>query len=409
MNPTYKPHWPSILILIAFAISAAFIFLIAAILGVGSLMDMFSPDGDPAGGMIISLAFGFEFLLLGVCAAFVLQKAIGRDSADRLIRFPYARWQILLVLGLIFVAVLLGTLAVNLGSKWLAWLFLPILTLFVIVPPLWLVFGLGTRGIQLGPRWQVFSVFGLAMTVGPALMTVLEVLLLVGLIVLAGVFIALRQPDLFAEIMRLGKLLEHETDPAVLIRMTAPYFQKPAFIWVVLGYIALLVPMIEELFKPLAVWVFARKLSSPAQGFALGMLSGAAFALVESLNASGDGSMSWPVIVLVRAGTGLLHMTASGLVGWGIASAFQQKRILRLPAAYFAAVAIHGVWNACAVGLGFASLGESIGRPEWLAQFAPALLGGMLVLGPGMLIVLVACNRKLQAVEPMRQPLQEVQ
>jgi hypothetical protein len=162
------------------------------------------------------------------------------------------------------------------------------------------------------------------------------------------------------------------------------------------------------LFKPLAVWFFARKLSSPAQGFALGMLSGAAFALVESLNASGDGSMSWPVIVLVRAGTGLLHMTASGLVGWGIASAFQQKRLLRLPAAYFAAVAIHGVWNACAVGLGFASLGESIGRPEWLAQFAPALLDGMLVLGPGMLIVLTACNRKLQAAPaPIRD--QEVQ
>ena len=165
----------------------------------------------------------------------------------------------------------------------------------------------------------------------------------------------------------------------------------------IIGYIAIIVPLIEELLKPLAVWIFATKIESPAQGFAMGVLSGAAFALIESLNASADGTTSWPVIVSIRAGTSLLHMTASGLVGWGIVSAFREKRIMRFFAAYFTAVAIHGIWNACAVGTGISAVGESIGKPEWLFNFIPAMLCGMFVLGIGMFAVLIASNRKLRS------------
>jgi hypothetical protein len=128
----------------------------------------------------------------------------------------------------------------------------------------------------------------------------------------------------------------------------------------------------------------------------MGILSGAAFALIESLNASADGTSTWPVIVSVRAGTSLLHMTASGLVGWGIVSAFRERRILRFFAAYFTSVTIHGIWNACAAGTGISSIGESIGKPEWLFNYIPAMLGGMFVLGVGMFIVLIVSNRKLR-------------
>ena len=128
----------------------------------------------------------------------------------------------------------------------------------------------------------------------------------------------------------------------------------------------------------------------------MGLLSGAAFALIESLNASANGTISWPVIVSVRAGTSILHMTASGLMGWGIVSAFKEKRIGRLFAAYFSAVLIHGIWNAAAAGAGLSAIGESIGRPEWLFNFAPALICGLLVMGVGMFAVLLASNRKLR-------------
>jgi RsiW-degrading membrane proteinase PrsW (M82 family) len=150
------------------------------------------------------------------------------------------------------------------------------------------------------------------------------------------------------------------------------------------------------LFKPLAVWLFARRIESPAQGFALGLLSGAAFALVESLNASGAGTETWPVIVTVRAGTSMLHIMASGLVGWGIVSAFRERRILRLFVAYFSAVLLHGIWNACAVGAGFSLVGEVIGKPEWLFNVLPAMAGGMFVLIVGMFALLIASNKRIR-------------
>jgi hypothetical protein len=208
--------------------------------------------------------------------------------------------------------------------------------------------------------------------------------------------VAIQQPALFQEILNLGRIIKLETDQEVILKLLAPYISNTTVIAAAIGYIALIVPMIEELFKPIAIWIFARKIESPAQGFAMGLLSGAAFALIESLNASGDGTVGWPVIVSVRAGTSLLHMTASGLVGWGIVSAFRERRSMRFYAAYFAAVAIHGIWNACALGAGLSAVGESIGKPEWLFNFIPAMLGGMFVIGFGMFAVLIASNRRLK-------------
>jgi RsiW-degrading membrane proteinase PrsW (M82 family) len=234
------------------------------------------------------------------------------------------------------------------------------------------------------------------MTIGPMIMIVLEGVLLLGIIIVGVIVIAVQQPALFQELVNLGRILKLETNEEVILKLLAPYISNPLVIATVVGYIALAVPLIEELFKPLAVWIFARKMESPAQGFAMGLLSGAAFALIESLNASGDGSVSWPIIVSVRTATSLLHITASGLVGWGIVSAFRERRVLRFFAAYFSAAAIHGIWNACAVGAGFSTVGQFIDKPEWLFNIIPAVLGGMFVLGVGMFAVLIASNRKLR-------------
>jgi len=393
---TNKTHWTSLSILIFLGLSVVFVLLISLGLGISSIVGLFAGEGDPAGQMISALAFGFETVILLACSWFVLQKTLGHTQADSPFRFPFAAWQIVAVIGIAMVSVVIGGVSAYSEITWLTWITLPVLTLLVIVPPIWLLFGIGTNGIELGPRWRIFGVLGLSMTIGPLIMIVLEIVLLLGIISVGAIMIAVQQPTLFRELVSLGNILKQETDQDVILKLLAPYLSNPVVIATVIGYIALLVPLIEELLKPLAVWIFARKIDSPAQGFAMGLLSGAAFALIESLNASGDGTVSWPVIVSIRAGTSLLHMTASGLVGWGIVSAFREKRILRFFGAYFSAVAIHGLWNACAVGAGLSAVGESIGRPEWLFNFIPAMLGGMFVLGVGMLAVLIASNRKLR-------------
>ncbi len=395
---TKKTHWPSLLTLIVLGIGAAFVLLISFGLGISSVIGLFTDGIDPAGGMISSFAFGFEFIILVLSFWFVLQKTMGRDQADQPFKFPYAGWQIIAGINIVIFAAVIGGVTAYTEIAWLNWIILPALTLLVIVPPIWMLFGIGTNGIDLGPRWRFFTVLGLGMTVGPILMIILEIILLVVIIMAGFIFLAVQKPDLFQEIINLTQQLQNETNPDFILNSVAPYVANSAVIATLLGYIAFLVPMIEELLKPLAVWIFAKKIESPAQGFAMGMLSGGAFALLESLNASGDGSVSWPVIVSIRAGTSLLHMTASGLVGWGIVSAFHEKKAARFFAAYFSAVAIHGIWNACAVGAGISTIGELIGKPEWLFNIIPAAIGGMTVLGIGMFAVLIASNRKLRSV-----------
>ena len=300
---------------------------------------------------------------------------MGREQADAPFKFPFADWQIIAVIGMVIVSVAIGGVVAYTEIAWLAWIMLPVLTVLVIVPPIWLLFGIGTKGIELGPRWRIFGMLGLSMTLGPLMMVVMEMVLLLGIIIVGAIVIAVQQPALFQEIVNLGRILKQETNQDVILKLLAPYISNPLVIATVIGYIALAVPLIEELFKPLAVWIFARKIESPAQGFAMGLLSGAAFALIESLNASGDGTMNWPVIVSVRAGTSLLHMTASGLVGWGIVSAFREKRILRFFAAYFSAVAIHGIWNACAVGAGLSMVGECHRQARMAFQYYASHVG----------------------------------
>jgi hypothetical protein len=394
---TKKTHWPSLLILATLGIGAAFVLLISLGFGASSIIGLFTKGVDPAGGMISSFAFGFEFLLLLVCSWFVLQKTMGREQAGHSAKFPFANWHVIVAMGVIIFSAIVGGLAAYTEITWLTWIVLPILTIIIIALPIWILLSIGTNGIELGPRWRVFGIFGLGMTVGPLIMIALETILLLVIIIAAVVMIAVQNPDLFQKIISLSQRIQTETDPDLILKLLSPYIINPAVIATLLGYIAFLVPLIEELLKPLAVWIFARKIDTPAQGFAMGMLSGAAFALLESLNASGDGSTSWTVIVSVRAGTSLLHMSASGLVGWGIVSAFHDKKVLRFFGAYFSAVAIHGIWNACAVGAGISTIGQLIDKPEWLFNIIPAAACGMSVLGIGMLAVLIASNRKLRS------------
>ncbi|MDP1547840.1 MAG: hypothetical protein Q8L87_17670, partial [Anaerolineales bacterium] len=305
---TNKTQWPVVLVLIVLALGVLFLLLLALIVGVGSLIGLFTGI-NTVGEMIAAFAFGFDAMLLIACVWFVYQKAAGREQADLPLSFPFAWWQVLAGVGVVFFSVLAGGVAAATGIAWLGWMILPILTLFVILTPIWIVFGIGSNGLDAGPRWQFFAILGLSMTVAPVLMIVLELITLVALVVGGIVLLASSQPGLVMEFSNsMQRLLEQPGNQELILQVLTPYIANPVVIATGIGYIAIIVPLIEELLKPLAVWLFAGKLTSPMQGFVLGMLSGAAFSVFESLNASADGSTAWVVIVSARAGTGILHM-----------------------------------------------------------------------------------------------------
>ena len=392
---TKQTHWASLLTLIVIGASLFFLLLLVAALGLVSLMDLFGETGDAAAEMIGAVAFGFVIVLLLVCGWFILQKARGLTQADLPFKFPFAPWMWGVLPAVVIFSILVGGLITLVDLQWLNWIVLPILTILAIVPPIWLLFGIASNGLELGPRWRFFTVLSLGMTLSPVIMIALEIMLLIVIITAGVVYIAVTQPALMRDVEIMANMMNQTMNEEALLAMLAPYLTNPKLIAIGIGYIALIVPLIEEMLKPLAVWFFARQIESPAQGFALGVLSGAAFALVESLNASANGTTSWAVIVTARTGTSVLHLMTSGLVGWGIASAFKEKRIGRFFAAYISAVLIHGIWNAAAAGAGLSALGESVGKPEWLFNFAPALLCGLMVLGIGVIALLFASNRKL--------------
>ena len=125
-----------------------------------------------------------------------------------------------------------------------------------------------------------------------------------------------------------------------------------------LAFFAVLVPLLEEAIKPIGVWLLCGRRLTPGQGFAAGVLSGAGFALMETLGYSSATVDNWLGITLARAGTGVMHITTTALVSWALASTWKDGRYVRVFLTYLAAVIIHGVWNSLTVGL--AALGLSI-------------------------------------------------
>ena len=401
MMQPIRTHWRSIALLLAFALGILLFLAVSLVTGIRSLLTLLNGSADPTGDMIKSFASGFELILLVICAWFLLQRTLYKPEADLPFRFPFAGWQISVSCMIFVFSIALGTIAAMSEIRWLSWLLLPTLTIFTVLLPIFLFLGIGTRGVPFGPRWKAWSTLGMGLTIGPAFMITLEILALfffalVGFIALAG------HPEVIRELLRIGKLLAQNVSEETAVELLAPYIVQPVTIASLFIYLSLAVPLIEELLKPLAVWLFAKNLNSPTNGFALGMLGGAAFALVESLNVSSDGGSGWSVVVLVRAGTSLLHMTTSGLMGFAIVELFQRKRLGRFLATYLAAVLLHGLWNACAIGAGLASVGEMVGRPEWIWDL-PAALGGISVLSVGIFFVLVAANRRVRSLVPAAQ------
>jgi hypothetical protein len=227
---------------------------------------------------------------------------------------------------------------------------------------------------------------------------VIEALVLLGLGLLVVLYLA-SQPQLVEQITRLTqRIVTSQMDPTVLTRVLAPYLQNPLLILAGLAVGAALIPLLEELLKPLGVWLLAGRGLTPSEGFTFGMISGAAFAVLESLGylASPLGS-GWLSVVIGRMGTGILHVTTAGLTGWALACAWSERRYLRLALAYLLAVLLHAVWNSFGLLMGVGTLLSSATNPVaaaavTLSKIAPFALA---ILAVTMLVGLLSFKRRL--------------
>jgi hypothetical protein len=194
------------------------------------------------------------------------------------------------------------------------------------------------------------------------------------------------------------------TQKNITVQSLAPLFNQlttllnqPGLYAVVVLVFCLLVPMIEEGFKPLGVWLIAGKKLTPTQGFAAGLLSGATFGLLESLSLMSMVSGStWLVTAVARIGTGLLHTLTAGLSGWALAKTLQDQKYIRLALTYTGVVLLHGSWNLFAVlmGIGKVAIPIKYDFINRLMDFSPWALSILVGLMFAALILMNARLRK---------------
>jgi len=283
----------------------------------------------------------------------------------------------------------------------LSWLLLPPLHILAVgIPILWFIY-LGRRKLPTGSPQRAWGVFTSGLILGPSIILVLELAALVVMMFLL-MFYMFSQPGLIQKLTSLFDPYGPTPDPQLLQRTLQPYLMRPGFVFALFVYIAGLVPLIEEVFKPIGIWFLVGRDLSPAEGFTAGLISGTGYALFENLLLTTMGG-DWAVTLIARIGTSLLHITTASLTGWALAVAWRKGRYWLLGLMYFVAVLLHSIWNAVALFTSAASLPFVNLNQEPLLQtvsmVAYVLLGIITIL---LFFILIGVNYTLRsASEPV--------
>ena len=397
--------WRSILLLI-FSLGGTVLFISAAI---GTLVlveldeNIMTETTVAASPMAIILTVS-TMIAVGLLLLPVAWLSLGRLRGREFITFSFPAlrpfgWIIILSLWILSLSLAMF-FHDSPGAKW----YVPFLHFFSIATPLYLVVRIGINRIPLGSSQRAWSVFGSGMTLSPLLSVIAEgVVIIFGLIVF-GVYLGLN-PEIAFEFERLANQIQEAPDLDSMIFLIGPYLKNPLTLLTALSFLSVFVPIIEEIFKSVGVLLVVDRLSTPAQGFALGMVSGAGFALAESLFASVTADDTWALTLGMRAISSAMHMLATGLVGWGIAYARLEKRYFRAFGMLLLAIMLHGAWNAGAVLSMAGGVGVMLSMPEFdalsvIMMFCGVGLIFMLMLG--MFAALFLINLRLRT--PLQPP-----
>lgn len=375
--------------LVAFVIAA--MLVLTALAGAGS--------GARASERALPLVtLGWVSGLVGLLLLIGLAQAVARINGRVLPMWTRLGSQrtatILFIVG--WPLVLLGGQALSTNPTPLSLWLLPLCLILAIGLPLLWMLDLTLRGLKV-PAHRAWGVSSVVMAVGLPLAVLVELFFVIlGVFMLAGMLSG--QPEVLRQIQALTRELRAgQVDPDALQRVFEPLLSQPMVVFAILAGISVIVPLVEELVKPLGLWFLAPRGFSPAQGFALGAVSGATFALVESLaTLSSVTGGDWLLLVIGRAGTLLLHIACSALVGWGLGLAWTRARYAQFAGLFLAALAIHGVWNGLAQFMGLMPF-INPGRVEMSlpmpAEIAIVVVLGLMVIGS--LVLLMLLNRRL--------------
>lgn len=215
------------------------------------------------------------------------------------------------------------------------WIYSLLIFLGVLIPAVWLL------RMASGQLWgqhkgRDASVISFSSSISMPFIMLVQVLLMVIVILILAAFNPVeffKMPESMSEVEAML------SSPMVLLALTF--------------FVAVIAPVVEELFKTLAVWSLLGLNISEGEGYIAGMWSGAAFALVEGMLYAAQTAMTpgndWLYFLLGRFGGTLIHIFNGGLIGWGLAKTLRDRNIARLLAVYLLAFTTHGLWNLAVV------------------------------------------------------------
>lgn len=249
-----------------------------------------------------------------------------------------------------------------------------------VLPAVWLLrVGSGSLWGSFANRHAGLLSFSIGFTTYFILVLEMAVIFLLG----AGVgLVAAANPSLMTRLAELWRVyLTSGADPEALRASLMEFARSPLVLALTFGLVALALPMLEEGFKTLGVWLLSDRKISPAEGYAAGLFCGAGFALVEaflnSAQMAGGNSAEWLAFLLLRFGGTLLHCFNGGLMGWALAKSWQDKRRGRTLGVFLLALLAHALWNAAALADLFFDAQSGSGMTAYL----PMILLGAVLLG----------------------------
>ncbi len=155
-----------------------------------------------------------------------------------------------------------------------------VMAVILIVIWMYLVAGMGLQKMSPQRNWGLLSAGMLGGTLLSMLAEIIGAILLLSGFILLILFI----PSLLNEVTRLADQISNiGNDIDALMRILTPYLSRPAVVITLVFSVSIAVPLIEEALKPIGLWFLARRRLTPSEGFIGGVISGAGFALFESL------------------------------------------------------------------------------------------------------------------------------
>ena len=283
----------------------------------------------------------------------------------------------------------------------------PLGILSVCIPVLWMI-DYGQRGFSSGSPQRKWGIFGFSLTINPLLIIIIELILALGGLVIFGIWAA-SNPNIVNVLTDLGRRISLAGDDVErILRMLQPYLTRPGVIFWAIVAVAGIVPLIEEMFKTLGVWMLSGRKLLPEEGFVAGLLCGAGFALVEGLfNLSSiTGGEGWLILVMGRMGSSLLHVFTGVLIGWGLAATWRDGKIFRYIGSYLLSVLIHALWNLLAVSAAFFPMivfpENVISSREELLFYIPLVTLGVVLLAAFIIFTLYIRKQYHQTADELK-------